>query len=86
MIDGVLLRPEVTRHVARRFLLNRVSVKDRKASRRDSWLRGTRFSLGLDDVFNETPALHPDPPIGFNYGWVARPQGRFWRVTVKRAW
>lgn len=53
---------------------------------RESWLRGTQLSLGIDDVFNETPAIYPDPPIGFNYGWISRPQGRFWRVTAKRSW
>lgn len=51
-----------------------------------SWIGRTQFSLGVDDVFNETPALFPDPPIGFNYSQVARPQGRFWRATIKRTW
>jgi iron complex outermembrane receptor protein len=63
-----------------------VHLRASYTSPRDSWLRGTKLSLGIDDVFNETPALYPDPPIGFNYGWVARPQGRFWRVTMKRSW
>jgi len=34
----------------------------------------------------ESALRKPDPPIGFNNGWVSRPQGRFWRVTVKRGW
>lgn len=51
-----------------------------------SWIGRTQFSLGVEDVFNETPPLFTDPPIGFNYGQVARPQGRFWRATVKRSW
>jgi iron complex outermembrane receptor protein len=53
---------------------------------RGSWVEGTQFSVTVDDVFNETPALYPDPPIGFNYNWVPRPQGSFWRFTVKRNW
>ena len=51
-----------------------------------SWIGRTQFSVGVDDVFNEKPSLYPDPPIGFNYGQVPRPQGRFWRATVKRKW
>lgn len=51
-----------------------------------SWLRGLQFNVGLDDIFNETPPLFPDPPIGFHYGMVSRPQGRFWRATVTRRW
>jgi hypothetical protein len=53
---------------------------------RGSWVEGTQFSVTVDDVFNETPAIYPDPPIGFNYNWVPRPQGAFWRFTVKRTW
>ena len=53
---------------------------------RDSWLRGTRVQLGVDDVLNAEPPLHNDPPIGYNYGSIARPQGRFWRVSLKREW
>ena len=53
---------------------------------KNSWLRGTQFSLGLDDVFNETPPLFRDPPIGYNYSAVSRPQGRFWRITAKHGW
>ncbi len=46
-------------------------------SPRDSWLRGTQFALGLDDVLNEMPPLFLDHPISFNYGVIPRPQGRF---------
>lgn len=53
---------------------------------RETWLRGLTFSAGIDDVFNETPPLFPDPPIGFNYGAVPRPQGRFGRLMVKKVW
>jgi len=55
-------------------------------SPRDSWLRGTQFALGLDDVLDEEPPLFLDHPIGFNYSVISRPQGRFWRVTVRRTW
>jgi iron complex outermembrane receptor protein len=51
-----------------------------------SWLRGSQLSLGIDDIFNDLPPLFTDPPIGFNYGAITRPQGRFWRATVKRTW
>ncbi len=51
-----------------------------------SWLRGTRFSLGVDDVFAETTPLYNDPPIGYNAYVVARPQGRFWRVAATTTW
>jgi iron complex outermembrane receptor protein len=53
---------------------------------RDSWLRGTQFTLGLDDLFNESPPLNVDHPIGFGYNTIVRPQGRFWRVTLRRTW
>lgn len=53
---------------------------------RDGWLRGTGVTVGLDDVFDEEPPLYLDHPIGFNYASIARPQGRFWRVTLRRAW
>ena len=53
---------------------------------RNSWLRGTQFMIGLDDVFNESTPLYADPPMGFNYGTVSRPQGRFWRMTAKQSW
>ncbi|MBI5693393.1 MAG: TonB-dependent receptor [Verrucomicrobia bacterium] len=51
-----------------------------------SWARGIQITIGLEDAFDETPPLYPDPPIGFNYGQVTRPQGRFWRLSVKRMW
>jgi hypothetical protein len=53
---------------------------------RDSWLRGTQIALGIDDLFNESPPLNADHPIGFGYNTVARPQGRFWRVTLRQTW
>lgn len=53
---------------------------------KDGWLRGTRFDLALDDAFEETTPLYPDPPMGYNAYVVPRPQGRFWRVAVTRAW
>jgi iron complex outermembrane receptor protein len=56
------------------------------AAAESSWLRGTQFTLGLDDVFDETPPLFPDPPIGFSYANISRPQGRFGRLTVRRRW
>jgi len=43
-------------------------------------------NLGIDDVFNAEPPLFNDPPIGFSYSNVSRPQGRFWRVSLKREW
>jgi outer membrane receptor protein involved in Fe transport len=52
----------------------------------DSWLRGTSAYLGIDDVFEEELPLYNDPPIGYSYHRVARPQGRFWRVSLKRDW
>jgi iron complex outermembrane receptor protein len=53
---------------------------------RESWLHGTKFAIGVDDVFNETPPLYLDHPVGFNTGMIPRPQGRFWRATVKQTW
>jgi hypothetical protein len=53
---------------------------------RASWLRGTQFSAGLDDLFNEEPPLANDPPVGYSTSLVARPQQRFWRCAVKRTW
>jgi outer membrane receptor protein involved in Fe transport len=53
---------------------------------RDSWLRHTQFSAGIDDLFNEEPPLANDPPVGYATFVVARPQQRFWRVAVKRTW
>jgi hypothetical protein len=53
---------------------------------RDSWLGGTSFQAGVDDVFNAELPLYNDPPIGYNYGAIARPQGRFWRLSAKREW
>lgn len=52
----------------------------------DSWLRGTSAYLGIDDVFEEELPLYNDPPIGYSYHRIARPQGRFWRVSLKRDW
>ncbi len=53
---------------------------------RESWLRGTRFTVGLDDVFNESVPLYPDPPIGYNAYLISRPQQRFWRIAATRTW
>lgn len=53
---------------------------------RDSWLRGTQIALGIDDLFDDDPPLYLDHPMGFNTGGIARPQGRFWRVTLRRTW
>lgn len=53
---------------------------------RASWLRGTRFTAGLDDLFNESVPLYPDPPIGYNAYLISRPQQRFWRIAATRTW
>ena len=53
---------------------------------KQSWLRGTRFDLGIDDVLAETTPLYNDPPIGYNAYVVARPQGRFWRIAATQTW
>jgi iron complex outermembrane receptor protein len=53
---------------------------------RESWLRGTRFTVGLDDIFNESVPLYPDPPIGYNAYLISRPQQRFWRIAATRTW
>lgn len=53
---------------------------------KESWIGRMQFSVGVEDVFNEAPPLYPDHPIGFNYGQVTRPQGRFWRMTARRTW
>ncbi len=63
-----------------------VAVRVGYAAAERSWLRGAQFTLGLEDVCNESPPLYPDPPIGYNYAQVGRPQGRFWRLTVRRTW
>jgi hypothetical protein len=63
-----------------------VHVRAAYTTPRDSWLRGTQIAVGIDDLFNEDPPLNLDHPIGFNYATIARPQGRFWRVTLKRSW
>ncbi len=63
-----------------------VNLRAAYTTPRESWLRGTQFTVGLDDIFDEEPALFLDHPIGFQYGTVARPQGRFWRVSAKRTW
>lgn len=52
----------------------------------NSWLHGAQVSVGLDDLFNETPPLYNDPPIGYSHGAIARPQGRFWRMELKQSW
>lgn len=51
-----------------------------------SWLRGTIINVNLDDVFEDEPPLLNDPPIGYSYSQVTRPQGRFWRISLKREW
>ncbi len=51
-----------------------------------AWLRDTSVSLGIDDVLEDDVPLINDPPIGYSYSNVARPQGRFWRVSLKREW
>lgn len=51
-----------------------------------AWLRGTSVSLCIDDVLEDDVPLINDPPIGYSYSNVARPQGRFWRVSLKREW
>ncbi len=63
-----------------------VQVRATYTTPKDSWLRGTQVAVGIDDLFNEDPPLNLDHPIGFNYGTIVRPQGRFWRVTLKRTW
>jgi hypothetical protein len=52
----------------------------------DSWLRGSSVFLGVDDLFEDDVPLFNDPPIGYSYQNIARPQGRFWRVSLKREW
>lgn len=52
----------------------------------DSWLRGALISVGLDDVLEDEVPLYADPPTGYSYSSIARPQGRFWRVSLKREW
>ncbi len=56
------------------------------AAAADGWLRGTKVTIGVDDLFDEDPPLYLDHPMGFNTGNIPRPQGRFWRVTLRRAW
>jgi len=53
---------------------------------RQSWLRGTQINVGIEDLFDEQPPLNLDHPIGYNYASIPRPQGRFWRVTLRRTW
>jgi len=63
-----------------------VHVRATYSAPRESWLHGTQFTVGIDDLFDEDPPLFLDHPIGFTYRTIARPQGRFWRVAVKRTW
>lgn len=63
-----------------------VAVRIAYTTPRASWLHGTQFALGVDDVFDEDPPRNLDHPVGFSYGTIARPQGRFWRMTIKRSW
>lgn len=63
-----------------------VYVHANYTSPRQSWLRGMEIQLGVDDLFDEDPPLNLDHPIGFSYSTIARPQGRFWRVTLIRKW
>jgi outer membrane receptor protein involved in Fe transport len=63
-----------------------VHVRAAYTSSLSSWLRGLQIAVGIDDIFNETPPLNLDHPIGFSYATIARPQGRFWRLTLRRSW
>ncbi len=55
-------------------------------SRRDSWLQGAVVNFGIDDVLEDELPLINDPPIGYSYSNISRPQGRFWRISFKREW
>lgn len=50
------------------------------------FLRNTTLAIHVEDVCNAEPPLVNDPPIGYTYGTIGRPQGRFWRLSCKRAW
>lgn len=56
------------------------------AAPRDSWLRGATVTVGIDDLFEDDPPLYNDPPIGYSYSTIPRPQGRSWRVAIKQVW
>ncbi|MBI2514351.1 MAG: TonB-dependent receptor [Opitutae bacterium] len=55
-------------------------------SPRSSWLRGMRIAIGVDDLLEDDPPLVNDPPIGYSYSAVARPQGRSWRAALTQTW
>ena len=52
---------------------------------KESWLGGTRLSVGVDNVFDRPP-----PPdlgsggAGYDQGFIGRPGGRFVHVTLRR--
>lgn len=63
-----------------------VNLRVTYSSLRSSWLRGVRIAIGVDDLLEDEPPLVNDPPIGYSYSAVARPQGRSWRAALTQTW
>jgi hypothetical protein len=47
---------------------------------------GTHVSMAIDVLLEDDLPLINKPPMGYSYSNIARPQKRFWRVSLKREW
>jgi len=50
----------------------------------DSFLRGARVTLGVDNLFDRRPPLDFSGTPGFDPGFVGRPAGRSWFVALRQ--
>ncbi len=49
------------------------------------WTENTRVTIGVDNVFNQSPPLFDDG-VGYDQRFIGRPEGRFWFVSLKKTY